>query len=160
MAKDQGNQCDELLMVFMTDALPSCREKARRYHPDANPPSKRDECTKKFLQVQEAYEVLADPDLRADYDYRLRHPMSMNALTSGLHKGRNRRSRSWSSPAGVDDEEVVNKQAWRAKWESQVEGLKADLGRKKPGSWAAMMQQKRQEEAARREAGQQVQKDT
>ncbi|CAM6101211.1 unnamed protein product [Calypogeia fissa] len=146
--------------VGISEIKSAYREKARRYHPDANPPSKRDECTKKFLQVQEAYEVLADPDLRADYDYRLRHPLSMHALTSGLQKGRSRRSRSWSDPTGLDDEAVVNKHVWKAQWEAQVEGLKRDLGRKKPGSWAAKMQQKRQEEAARREAEQQVHKGT
>lgn len=143
--------------VGIAEIKTAYREKARRYHPDANPPAKRDECTKKFMQVQEAYEVLADPDLRADYDYRLRLPLSMHALTSGLVKGRNR-GRRRTSPTGVDDEEFLNKQAWKAQWEAQVDGLKrGDLGRKKSGSWAARMQQKRQEEAAQKEAQQEQQ---
>eukprot|EP01018_Ginkgo_biloba_P020863 Gb_01234 [translate_table: standard] len=48
------------------------RQMARVYHPDVCPAAEREECSKMFLQIQEAYETLSDPLLRADYDYRLR----------------------------------------------------------------------------------------
>jgi curved DNA-binding protein len=42
------------------------RKLARKYHPDLNPNSKQSE--DKFKEVQEAYEVLGDPEKRAKYD--------------------------------------------------------------------------------------------
>jgi curved DNA-binding protein len=42
------------------------RKLARKYHPDLNPGDK--EATKKFQQINEANEVLSDPDKRKKYD--------------------------------------------------------------------------------------------
>ena len=42
------------------------RELARKYHPDLNPDSNRAEAN--FKAVNEAYEVLSDPDSRKKYD--------------------------------------------------------------------------------------------
>src|SRR6056297_1647090 len=42
------------------------RKLARKYHPDVNPGDKESEG--KFKEVQEAYDVLSDPDKRARYD--------------------------------------------------------------------------------------------
>jgi curved DNA-binding protein len=42
------------------------RKLARRYHPDLNPNNKQSE--EKFKEIQEAYEVLGDPDKRKKYD--------------------------------------------------------------------------------------------
>ena len=44
-------------------------ELALKYHPDVN---KSDEARDKMKSINEAYEVLSDPDKRADYDSKLR----------------------------------------------------------------------------------------
>jgi len=44
------------------------RKLARKYHPDLQPPEKKEEAEKKFKQINEAYEVLVDPEKRAKYD--------------------------------------------------------------------------------------------
>ncbi|BBN14015.1 hypothetical protein MPTK1_6g08210 [Marchantia polymorpha subsp. ruderalis] len=123
--------------VGLSEIKTAYRQMARRYHPDVCPPAARDECTRKFLQVQEAYEILVDPDLRADYDFRLRNPLSVQALTSGFAYDR----RSGQRRRGVTHGEVVAKEAWKAHWEEQVGELRRS-GRRKPGSWAERMRQR------------------
>ena len=44
----------------------SYRRLARKYHPDANPGDQSAES--KFKEISQAYEVLSDPDRRAQYD--------------------------------------------------------------------------------------------
>ena len=64
------------------------RQLARRYHPDVQRHDglSLEESTKRFIEVQEAYEVLSDPQRRAMYDFEMLHP------TSSLKRGR---SRGW-----------------------------------------------------------------
>ena len=42
------------------------RQSAKKYHPDLHPGDK--ECEEKFKEVNEAYEVLSDPQKKARYD--------------------------------------------------------------------------------------------
>lgn len=44
------------------------RKLARKYHPDTQPEDKKEEAEKKFKQINEAYEVLSDPEKRKKYD--------------------------------------------------------------------------------------------
>ncbi|HEY6974202.1 MAG TPA: DnaJ domain-containing protein, partial [Nitrospiraceae bacterium] len=44
------------------------RRLARQYHPDLHSGAKKTEMEKKFKEVNEAHEVLSDPDKRKKYD--------------------------------------------------------------------------------------------
>jgi curved DNA-binding protein len=48
------------------DIKSAFRKQARKYHPDVNPGDKTAE--EKFKEINEAYEVLSDPDKRKRYD--------------------------------------------------------------------------------------------
>lgn len=52
------------------------KQLVRKYHPDVSPPERVEEHTKRFIQVQEAYEILSDRRSRALYD---------RDLSRGLH---------------------------------------------------------------------------
>jgi DnaJ-class molecular chaperone len=54
----RGASADEIKKAF--------RKLARKYHPDVNPGDKKSE--EKFKEINEAYEVLSDPDKRKKYD--------------------------------------------------------------------------------------------
>ncbi len=54
----RGASTDEIKQAF--------RKLARKYHPDVNPGDKRAEA--KFKEINEAYEVLSDPQKRSQYD--------------------------------------------------------------------------------------------
>ena len=47
------------------------RCKALKFHPDACPPSAKEESTKRFLELRMAYETLSDPISRELYDHEL-----------------------------------------------------------------------------------------
>src|SRR5690348_7772544 len=48
------------------DIKKAFRKLARKHHPDVNPGDKKAE--EKFKEINEAYEVLSDPDKRRKYD--------------------------------------------------------------------------------------------
>lgn len=56
----------------VTEIKNAYKQLARKYHPDVSPPGRVEEYTKRFIQVQEAYETLSDPSRRAMYDKDLK----------------------------------------------------------------------------------------
>ncbi|CAL1380320.1 unnamed protein product [Linum trigynum] len=80
------------------------RKLARQHHPDVRPASGKEESTRRFLEIREAYETLSDPASRLAYDYELSNVNSV---------GRPRRSECWSSSSSS-----------RAVWQMQLHGLK------------------------------------
>ena len=44
------------------------RQLARKHHPDLQPAAERVKAAERFKEINEAYEVLSDPDKRAKYD--------------------------------------------------------------------------------------------
>jgi curved DNA-binding protein len=44
------------------------RREARKHHPDLKPAAERDRASQLFQQINEAYEVLSDPEKRRKYD--------------------------------------------------------------------------------------------
>ncbi|KAD2804413.1 hypothetical protein R6Q59_030101 [Mikania micrantha] len=84
------------------------RTKALQLHPDVCPSSIRDECTKKFVELQKAYEVLSDPNSRRMYDNEL-------ILVEGFGP--------CGSGCGYSDERK-DQNISRKIWEMQLDGLK------------------------------------
>ncbi|KAL2342117.1 hypothetical protein Fmac_010057 [Flemingia macrophylla] len=101
----------------MDDIKKAYRSMALRYHPDVcRDGSKKEEWTRMFVQLNEAYETLSNPRLREEYDYEL-----------GL-----RRSMIMSS---------VGDQSWRIRWQEQLAHLKTRshtrMARKEGSSWGS-----------------------
>src|SRR5215467_6190098 len=44
------------------------RQLARKHHPDLKPPAERAAASERFKEINEAYEVLSDPEKRGKYD--------------------------------------------------------------------------------------------
>ncbi|PWA83308.1 hypothetical protein CTI12_AA172760 [Artemisia annua] len=83
------------------------RARALQLHPDVCPSSIRDECTKQFVELHKAYEVLSDPSLRRMYDNELFLGESFGSCGSGHY---------------YCDEQKRNNS--RKVWELQLAGLK------------------------------------
>jgi curved DNA-binding protein CbpA len=60
------------------------RGMALQYHPDVCPPSAKEESTKRFVELQKAYETLSDPIARRMYDLELRMVNSVGFAFEGL----------------------------------------------------------------------------
>ncbi|OMP05251.1 hypothetical protein CCACVL1_01983 [Corchorus capsularis] len=57
--------------VGLAEIKKAYRSMVLQYHPDVCPPSAKEESTKRFLELQMAYETLSDPVSRKMYDYEL-----------------------------------------------------------------------------------------
>ncbi|CAL9173532.1 unnamed protein product [Musa hybrid cultivar] len=113
------------------DIKKAYKQMALKYHPDVSPPDLAEEYTRRFIEVQEAYETLSDPRLRALYD---------RDLTRGLHLAFSARRRV--------DEELEERSGWRSRWQDQLAGLKKrSMNKKSEGnlSWGDRVRKQRTE---------------
>ncbi|KAJ8899324.1 hypothetical protein K2173_018298 [Erythroxylum novogranatense] len=110
----------------LSDIKHAYRQLARKYHPDVSPPDRTEEYTKKFIQVQEAYETLSDPNTRALYD---------RDMIKGLHL-------AFSAIKPFHYKEVWNEGGdWEQIWQSQLSELQRmrDRDGRDSSSWGARM---------------------
>ncbi|GLJ27115.1 hypothetical protein SUGI_0531700 [Cryptomeria japonica] len=107
--------------VSARDIKSAYRRMALKYHPDVCPAAEKEECSRVFLQVQEAYETLSDPLLRQDYDWRVQ-----NMFTVGDYEG------------GLGSSEV---------WEAQLMELIRRRSRNDSPSWGSRMRNRNQQGA-------------
>ncbi|XP_039813793.1 chaperone protein dnaJ 20, chloroplastic-like [Panicum virgatum] len=114
------------------------RRLALKYHPDVSPPGAAAENTRRFIEVQEAYETLSDPSRRASYDRALARGVCRLAFSGS-------RSHRAYYHHHQDHEE---KSGWRRSWEDQVAELKRRSMTKDSDenlSWGARMRRRRAE---------------
>ncbi|XP_043710031.1 chaperone protein dnaJ 20, chloroplastic-like [Telopea speciosissima] len=105
------------------------KQLALKYHPDVSPPERMEEHTKRFIEVQEAYETLSDPNRRAMYDMD---------LAKGFHL-------AFSGRRGRYEEDLEERINWKNNWESQLEGLQKRRMYKESKenmSWGARMRRR------------------
>ncbi|KAI3949283.1 hypothetical protein MKW98_023220 [Papaver atlanticum] len=66
------NNCRSLCIERETNLYELNRRMALQHHPDICPdPSKKQESTRRFVELHKAYQTLSDPVLRYNYDYQL-----------------------------------------------------------------------------------------
>ncbi len=96
------------------------RKLARKYHPDLNPNDK--EANKKFQQINEANEVLSDPEKRKKYDQYGKDWQHAEEFEKARHSGQRRSTagaEDFSGFSGAFDEEGFSdffKRSWRARY--------------------------------------------
>jgi len=115
--------------VGLSDIKQAYRQMARKYHPDVCPPEQTEEYTRRFIEVQEAYETLSDPRSKNLYDSYLAR--KIHSGVSGINR--------WDYT-----QEELAKEEWRSRWEDQLSYLKQIANLKDVGqatSWGARMRQ-------------------
>ncbi|XP_021683997.2 chaperone protein dnaJ 20, chloroplastic [Hevea brasiliensis] len=116
--------------VPLSEIKKAYKQLARKYHPDVSPQEHTEEYTKRFIEVQEAYETLSDPKRRALYDRGLHM-----ALFAGkqFHYNKVREGRG----------------DWKEQWESQLTELERERNcneeLRENMSWGARMRRQRSE---------------
>ncbi|MCO5602603.1 hypothetical protein L7F22_056737 [Adiantum nelumboides] len=112
--------------VGLSDIKRAYRQLARRYHPDVCPLGRAEESTRRFIEIQEAYETLSDPRSRAVYDHAV--AMGRGSATTGRMP--------WS-PSNMDCQHAD----WKSQWESQLFKFKCQsfMRARRADSWAAQM---------------------
>ncbi|KAI5654139.1 hypothetical protein M9H77_31326 [Catharanthus roseus] len=116
----------------LLDIKQAYKQLARKYHPDVSPPDRVEEYTQRFIQVQEAYETLSDPNRRALYD---------SDMARGIHLAFGARKRYQNQN---DDEQMVEKGEWRSRSQAQVAELKRRSAYRDidNNSWGARMRRR------------------
>lgn len=75
------------------------RKLARNYHPDRNPDTP--DAEERFKEIQEAYDVLGDPQRRAEYDRQRRDPFAGSGFGGFSGAGREGSTRFYRAPDGT-----------------------------------------------------------
>lgn len=121
------------------------RRLALKYHPDVSPPGAAAENTRRFIEMQEAYETLSDPSRRASYDRALARGVCRLAFSG-------RRSQSHRAYYQHDHhQEQEEKSGWRRSWEDQIAELKRRSTTKDSEenlSWGARMRRRAEASSA------------
>ncbi|GLJ05695.1 hypothetical protein SUGI_0023210 [Cryptomeria japonica] len=98
------------------------REKVRIYHPDICPPGEKDKSSEMFLQVQEAYETLSDPMLRADYDFNLHFNPHVMLLQKRNGRPKDEDKRMWAQQLHcLNKRSESRRDSWGARMRSFTE---------------------------------------
>ena len=101
------------------DIKKTYRKLARKYHPDVNPGDQ--EATRRFAQINEAHEVLSDPERRAKYD---------------------RLELSWRTQQQADESDgVVSAEDFRAAHGLSVGHVTVDAGKRAGEPWTTARQE-------------------
>ncbi|XP_076936913.1 chaperone protein dnaJ 20, chloroplastic-like [Bidens hawaiensis] len=113
----------------LCDIKRAYKKMALKYHPDVSPPEMVDEYTKRFIQIQEAYDTLSDPKARAMYDCNLASHLAFSVKKE--------------SRFGDRPEDIAQ---WKQSWEVQVEELRQRRTASGQGgriSWASRVRNQR-----------------
>ncbi|HET7272548.1 MAG TPA: J domain-containing protein [Rubrobacter sp.] len=101
------------------DVRKAYRRLAREYHPDANPGDIKAE--DRFKEIQQAYEILSNPNKRREYDERSRPSSRKRRPGSSSKATRGSRKTTTSASGGRDSGREIN-------WHLKVEGVE-DIAR-------------------------------
>ena len=101
------------------DVRKAYRRLAREYHPDANPGDIKSE--ERFKEIQQAYEILSNPNKRREYDERSRPSSRKRRPGSSSKATRGSRKTTTSASGSRDGGREIN-------WQLKVEGVE-DIAR-------------------------------